>query len=59
MIRTRARACDGKIRHEYKAQALGQWAGLAHAGARYNQLQVYKCPYCAGWHVGHRSGKRR
>lgn len=53
--KSRARACDGKIRNPDRAAAeeqLRRWARLSGADpARY---AVYRCRHCHHWHIGHR-----
>lgn len=48
----RRKACLGKRRYDTEDQALcarrlAIGRGAVHIGA-------YKCPHCAGWHIGHR-----
>jgi hypothetical protein len=62
--RTRARACEGKIRHPAKAGALAQLRDMAARGSYVADMEAYRCPCCsqprqpAVWHIGHkRQGK--
>ncbi|MGW6498565.1 hypothetical protein [Nonomuraea angiospora] len=50
-----ARMCGGKIRHPNRRRAAGHLRALAAAGkAVAARLNVYRCPVCLDWHVGHR-----
>ncbi|MFF3493762.1 hypothetical protein ACFYWS_20685 [Streptomyces sp. NPDC002795] len=53
MIRTKNRACAGKIRHPTRPDAEEHKARLIEQGAV--RLNVYRCRRrsCHGWHVGH------
>lgn len=47
------RRCAGKTRHEDKSGAAAQRAALVAAKKiRTDQLSVYRCDQCLGWHVG-------
>ena len=62
------RRCAGKVRCETKSQAAAKRAALAaEHKLRKDQLSVYRCDQCLGWHVGgaansfvtrNRNGKR-
>jgi hypothetical protein len=62
------RRCAGKARHETKSGAAAQRSALAASQKiRTDQLSVYRCDQCLGWHVGgaanafitrNRTGKR-
>ncbi|MGA5764497.1 hypothetical protein [Nonomuraea bangladeshensis] len=55
-----ARMCVGKIRHETREKASAHLRALARAQrARQGRLNVYRCPICLTWHVGHRRWTRR
>jgi hypothetical protein len=57
---TKARTCGRKIRHAYKLDAEEHLNSLIREGdARPGSMNVYRCPYCNGWHVGHRKHVRR
>ena len=58
MIRTAARCCEGKRRHDTRAKAGDHLATLARAGANYHRLEAYRCRHCDGFHVGHRPKPR-
>lgn len=50
----RESSCTGKIRHRSKNQAKKSMKSLANAeGKPVRQYNVYGCPYCAGFHLGH------
>lgn len=59
MTRTQARSCTGKQRHHSKAAADAHRAALIRSGGSRLVIVVYRCPHCRGWHVGHRSRRRR
>lgn len=59
---TKARERTGKVRHETKAGALAQSGTLRRRFlATASTAHVYRCKWCAGFHVGHRPrrGRRR
>lgn len=59
MIRTQARSCEGKRRHDTQAKAAQHLARLVRAGANHDRLETYRCNHCdGGWHVGHRPKPR-
>lgn len=59
MTTTKARACDGKIRHSSEGAAKAARLTLISRGLAYEgQMQVYACGHCGGYHVGHRRGRR-
>lgn len=45
-------SCDGKIRHEYEAQAYAARQVFIDRGAPAWRVHVYRCRFCGGWHVG-------
>jgi hypothetical protein len=64
MIRTKARACEGKISHASRAAALAHKSRLIAEGASPVVLNVYACPtvkpgQVRHFHVGHRIPARR
>jgi hypothetical protein len=53
--KTKARMCQGKVRHDAKQAAKdAMWAYVREFSARPSRLNVYPCPHCTGWHWGHR-----
>lgn len=60
MIRTKARACDGKIKHATREDAQSHRRRLIRAGASPKRLTVYRCPADGShFHCGHvHPGKR-
>jgi hypothetical protein len=46
--------CGRKVRHETKATARTQIEEVGDPS-----LEVYRCQYCAGYHVGHPGRKRK
>lgn len=60
MIKTKARACTGKIKHATRKAALKHLANLVAAGASPVVLVAYRCPADPSHHhVGHRIPARR
>ena len=51
-------SCDGKARHEYQAQAAAAKRAMVASGSPHWQINVYKCRFCHGWHLGHPPGFR-
>jgi hypothetical protein len=49
-LRNIEQQCEGKVRHGDRDSA------LTHAKAAGHEYQVYACPWCRGWHVGHAKG---
>jgi hypothetical protein len=50
------RTCKGKQRHVSKGEAEAAMRSLIHRALHYpdaGPLNVYHCPRCFGWHVGH------
>jgi len=49
-------SCEGKFRHLAKADAERHLVHLLiKDGGRGRKMKVYRCGYCAAWHVGHKS----
>ena len=64
MIRTKARACDGKIKHATREDAEAHRWRLIRAGDSPAVLVVYTCPtvkpgQVRHFHLGHRIPARR
>lgn len=55
----RRSACDGKIRHETLQGAASHRNGLYHRKGEQGTLDIYRCQFCGGWHIGHKSRKHR
>ena len=57
----RRKKCDRKRRHESKEAALTDIMSMRRHGVASetttHKLQVYRCKFCHGYHVGH-GGKR-
>ena len=47
----RRRACEGKLRYASAAEAE---AARKRARRRRALVEGYRCPFCSGYHVGHR-----
>lgn len=53
--RIRRSACSRKKRHETAAQAKREMNRLIRVRiVGDTPLHIYQCPWCSGWHVGHR-----
>lgn len=60
MIKTKARACDGKIKHATRAEAEEHRRRLIRGGSPAKRLKVYRCPADKShFHVGHTHPGRR
>lgn len=54
------RGCFGKQQHPSRKAAAGaMWALIRDQGEKRHDFNVYKCPLCSNWHVGHRAAGRR
>lgn len=54
----KAISCGNKKAHLYKAQASKQMTALIRKGKAGDKiLNVYKCPFCKLYHVGHKNKK--
>lgn len=57
--RVRNRACGRKKRHESQETATKEMNRLIRVRrVGDSPLSVYRCPWCGGWHVGHRPMQR-
>ena len=54
--RLRRKACQGKVRHPSRALAELQQYELIRARRVRGPLNVYRCLFCKGFHVGRRPG---
>lgn len=55
--RIRRKSCAGKVRHDDAATAR-KALFLTVQGDRVHQpMNVYRCKFCKGYHIGHRGGK--
>ncbi len=52
--RLRRKSCDGKVRHADAAGGLAHIGRLARSGSG-GSMNVYRCQFCKGYHIGHRS----
>lgn len=48
-----AAACRSKRRYGSSRDAKNARRSIQRTGGR--RLEVFRCPWCAGWHVGHRA----
>jgi len=56
--RIRRKSCTGKQRHAAVADGQAHIAQL-HRRFRYSgRMDVYRCRFCNGFHVGHSKGQR-
>ena len=46
-----ASSCAGKVRYGHRETALRACQDMRAKG---RDLEPYPCPYCNGWHLGHR-----
>lgn len=59
MKNTPARICGNKHRYPSRGAALHEMWRLIRRGTHPSGINVYKCPVCGGWHVGHKARKRK
>ena len=45
------RACEGKERHPSRRNARGKATAVERSSGE--RMQVYRCPLCSSWHLGH------
>lgn len=55
----KAAQCTGKQRHDTEEKATAHKMSLVRSGARMNRLSVYRCRFCAAWHVGNKPKPKR
>jgi len=46
----RRKSCDGKIRYLSREKARSKVFKMSFDG---RSLDVYRCDFCGGWHIGH------
>lgn len=51
----RTRQCRSKRRHRSRSEAITAMDLLAFSTGQRGLLNVYRCPWCRSWHVGHKS----
>lgn len=49
----RRKSCKGKVRHVDATAAQAAIGGLNRAKGYQGRLDVYRCSFCGGYHVGH------
>jgi hypothetical protein len=54
--RLRRKACTGKVRHADAVGAQAQIRQIRRANPGTPYLNVYRCAFCSGFHVGHAKG---
>jgi len=52
--RVMRKSCTGKVRHKER-----EGAEIARKKTNSPFLNVYKCEFCDGWHIGHRPKKHQ
>lgn len=52
----RRKACARKARHGTRAEATE--AARVQTRGRF-WMHAYRCPFCAGWHIGHPTARQR
>ena len=58
--RIRRNQCGRKVRHADEAAARRAIWKLAQAyGGGLGFMQVYRCPHCSGWHIGHANARSK
>lgn len=56
--RIRHRSCTGKVRHGDVQAAQAARRGLQERKGYDGPMDCYRCPFCKGWHIGHRARQR-
>ena len=56
--RIRRKACGKKIRYETAKDAGAGRHALNRSKGYQGQMNVYRCPFCGGYHIGHAGGTR-
>ena len=56
VVKTKARACDGKVPYPTRERAESRRQQYIDRGAAPGALNVYACPHGAHFHVGHVAG---
>lgn len=46
----RRKQCEGKIRHTTQ---VGAYIALKNTPRDGKRMNVYRCKFCRGWHIGH------
>ena len=54
--RTKAKSCEGKVRHASKAAAKRACIAARRRGGTWPTS--YQCKFCGGWHIGHTPRRR-
>lgn len=49
----RRKACKGKVRHQCAEHAWAHLRALLKKRDDGLRMNVYRCRFCGGWHVGH------
>lgn len=50
--------CFRKASYASKGEALANLPRKQYAATKSSRMQVYRCPLCFGFHVGHRRGRK-
>lgn len=53
----RRRTCDRKVRYETQEEASAARTRLFRSGS--GGMNVYKCKFCGGYHIGHRNERQQ
>lgn len=56
--RIRRKSCDGKIRYDTADAASKGRSSLNRAKGYQGFMNVYRCSFCGGYHIGHAVDKR-
>ncbi len=54
----RRQSCEGKIRYVSAHDGMGVIASMRRNGQIHTPMDVYRCTFCKGFHIGHRRGTK-
>jgi hypothetical protein len=55
LARFKYRSCDGKFKFESRAEGREGLKRMKAAHGYLGSMKVYKCEFCDGYHIGHRT----
>lgn len=55
LVRSEGKSCEGKIKYPREDSAIRNAASMTEKKGNGEVFEYYKCNYCDGWHIGHRT----
>jgi hypothetical protein len=55
LVRSTGKSCDGKIAYPREDSAVRNAEAMTKKKGNGEVFEHYKCSYCEGWHIGHRT----